>query len=82
MDFDDTTRRIVAHLETAADAYLLGPRDFAGTFTLLDHATLRNLHPDSVGVLPGEVVRRLEQSGTIERFEVKDETKAGFRVAS
>jgi hypothetical protein len=79
MDFDDTTHRILAHLKLT-DSYLIGPVDFSGLFTQLDKATLSNRKPDSVGVLPGDVVQRLETGGHIRRFAVANKDKIGFRI--
>jgi hypothetical protein len=82
MDLDDNVNRMLAHLRMAPDAYLIGKADFSGPFTLLDKATLENPRPDWIWAIPGDTVRRLEQTVDIERFNVSDASKVGFRISS
>jgi hypothetical protein len=82
MDLDDSTRRMLTHLESAPDAYLLRLCDFFGLFTLWDRLTLENPRPDSVWAIPGEVLQRLESAGHIKRFEVPDKTQIGLRIST
>ena len=77
--FDDSINRMLAHLESSPDAYLLGNADFVSPFTLLDRVTLENRRTDSLWAVPGDVVQRLETSGIIERFDVSDVKQIGFR---
>ena len=81
MDFDDSTRRMEAYLEATPGAYLLGPRDLSGPFTLLDSAALENRRPDSLWAVPPEVIKGLESAGRIERFDVADKSQVGFRIS-
>ena len=80
MDFDDSTNRMLAHLASTPDAYLLGNADFSSPFTLLDRATVENRRPDSLWAVPGDVVQRLEQADIIKSFGVSDKTQIGFRI--
>jgi hypothetical protein len=82
MDFDDTTRRIVAHLKMVSDTYLLGPVDFSAPFRLLDRESLESPRTGSFWLLPGKVVQELERLSQIRRFEVNNKTEIGFRIVS
>ena len=80
-NIEDKVSTIVAHLTITADAYLKGPEDFDGVFTLLDQATLTSKRAvDTLPVLPGDIVQRLESSGRIARFAVAEVGEIGFRI--
>lgn len=81
MEFDDSTRRALAHLEIAPDAYLLGDAEFRSPFTLWDRATRESRTIDSLSAIPADVVKTLEAAGQIVRVDIPDASQVAFRSA-